>query len=94
MAEGESFWTSDEGILLRLEDLAGDFTFKTYNGALLGNFREAGFSKLVWVGVEDDKICEDCLDHVGRVYRSYGFLPKMPRHIKCRCLWDILMELE
>ena len=89
-----SFWLSEEGILLRLEDLSNDFSFRVYNGALLGNFKEAGFEKLVWVGVEDDKICEDCLDHVGRVYRSHGFLPKMPRHIKCRCLWDIFMELE
>lgn len=93
MAEQENFWLSDEGIFLRLEDLAGDFSFKTYNGALIGNFREAGFSELVWVGVEDDSICEDCLDHVGRVYRASGFLPKMPRHIRCRCLWDVWMEL-
>ena len=89
----EDFWTSDEGILLRLEDLAGDFAFKTYNGALLGRFKEAGFSQLVWVGVEDDKICDDCLDHAGRIYRSYGFLPRMPRHVHCRCLWDIFVEL-
>lgn len=89
----QDFWTSDEGVLIRLEDLAGDFAFKVYNGALLGSFREAGFSKLVWVGVEDDNICDDCFGHSGRVYRSYGFLPKMPRHVRCRCLWDIFVEL-
>jgi hypothetical protein len=30
---------------------------------------------------------------VGRVYRASGFLPRMPRHIKCRCLWDVFIEL-
>lgn len=89
----EQFWSSDEGILLRLEDLSHDFTFKTYNGALKGSFREAGFKSLMWVAVVDKSTCEECLGLNGNTYPAWGFLPKMPRHPHCRCMFDIFMEM-
>ena len=85
----KAFWSSEEGVLLRMEDLAGDFTFKVYNGALKGNFKEAGFTTFVWVGVEDDVICEKCLLRNGKEYKSGMFLPNIPAHPHCRCLWDV-----
>jgi len=89
----ESFWLSEKGILIRLEDLAGDFTFRVYNNALKGNFKEAGFTKFVWVAVEDDKICGKCLARSGKVYRSGQFMPNIPAHPHCRCLFDIEVTL-
>jgi hypothetical protein len=89
----EEFWSSEEGVLIRLEDLSHDFAFRTYNGALLGAFRESGFKTLKWVGVMDAHICEECEDLNGEEYQTNWFLPRMPRHVKCRCFWDVLMAL-
>ena len=89
----EDFWTSEEGITLRLEDLAGDFTMKVYNGALRGSFKEAGFDLLEWVSVIDINTCSACLDLSGRVYRGSGFLPRQPRHPNCRCFMDVYMRM-
>jgi len=89
----EEFWLSEEGILIRLEDLAHDFSFKTYNGALKANFQEAGFKEFEWVTVIDKDTCNYCDSQAGRRYRIGQFLPKMPAHIKCRCFWDVRMEI-
>jgi len=89
----EDFWLSDEGILVRLEDLAHDFTFKVYNGALKGAFKEAGIKALEWVTTIDEKTCDYCDSQAGRRYNIGQFLPKIPAHIKCRCFWDMLIGL-
>jgi len=90
----EDFWLSDEGILLRTEDLARDFSFRVYNRALKGNFVEAGFSSFLWVAVVDAKTCDYCDSQNGRMYKSGQFLPRIPAHPNCRCLWDIYMRME
>jgi len=82
------FWTSDEGILIRLEDLAHDIAFKTYNNAMKGAFKESGIRELIWTSVMDRTVCTYCEYQNGRRYNVGQFLPKLPAHIKCRCGWD------
>jgi len=92
MSEG-NFWLSDEGILIRLEDLAHSFTYKSYNGAIKGAFREAGITEFEWVTTIDDRTCNRCDSLSGRRYKSGQFMPRMPAHIGCRCFWDAYIEL-
>lgn len=89
----EEFWTSKEGILIRLEDLAHDFTFKVYNGATKAYFEDAGFKRFRWVTAVGRWTCKYCLNQNGREYKSGQFIPRIPVHIKCNCFWDILVTL-
>jgi len=91
----EDFWLSDEGILIRMEDLAHDFTFKVYNGALKGAFREAGIQEFIWVTdyTKGNIPCNYCDGQNGRPYTSGQFLPKMPAHNKCKCFWDARIKV-
>ena len=91
----EDFWLSDEGILIRLEDIAHDFTFKVYNGAKKWIFKEAGFKKLIWTAdyTAGNVPCIYCDGQNGRPYNIGMFLPKMPAHIKCKCGWDVRIGL-
>jgi len=89
----EEFWSSDEGILLRLEDLAHDFTYKTFNGAVKGSFREAGITEFEWVTTIDDRTCNRCDSLSGRRFKATQFMPKIPLHVGCRCFLDAYIEL-
>lgn len=91
----EDFWLSDEGILVRLEDLSHQFTFQTYNGALKGSFKEAGVQELVWVAdyTGGNEPCPYCDSQNGRIYSISQFLPRVPAHIKCKCFWDMRIRL-
>lgn len=94
MVNKEEFWTSDEGILIRLQDLAHDFVFKTFNGAVRGYAKDAGFKKFKWISVlRAGHTCKYCWNQHNRIYRSGQFMPKIPAHIGCECFWDILIEL-
>lgn len=93
----EEFWTSEKGILVRLEDLAHDFVLRTYNGAVKGAFKEAGITRLKWITDIDLRrrggTCNICLYRHGKVYHTGMFLPRMPVHNHCKCGWDIKVEL-
>jgi len=91
----EEFWTSDEGILIRMEDLAHDFTFRIYNGAMKGLFKDSGFKELVWVAdyTKVTKPCDYCDSQNGRPYHIGMFLPRMPAHQHCKCGWDVRIAL-
>ena len=102
MAEGsiedlEEFWTSEQGVTIRLEDLAHDFVLRTYNGAVRGAFKEAGIKRLKWVtDIQLKKrggTCQICLNRHDRIYNTGMFLPRMPVHNNCNCYWDAYMEL-
>lgn len=88
----EEFWLSEEGILIRLHDLAHDVNWRIYNGALQMSYKEAGFKVLVWVSAVDPTTCKYCLSQNGREYRVGQFLPRIPHHINCRCAWDISID--
>jgi len=87
----KGFWTSDEGIIVRLEDLAEDFAFRIYNGAIKGAFKEAGFRELIWVAdyTKATKPCDYCDSQNGRRYHTGMFLPRIPAHPHCNCGWDL-----
>ena len=89
----EEFWSSEEGILIRLQDLAHDFTFKVFNKAVQAYAKDAGFKKFRWVTVIDKGTCQFCLNQNGKEYKSGQFMPKIPKHVGCRCFLDILIEL-
>jgi len=89
----KEFWTSDEGIVIRMEDLAHDFTFRTYNGAMKGIFKDAGFKELIWVAVITRGTCNYCDSQNGRRYNIGMFLPRMPAHPHCACGWDVRIAL-
>jgi len=59
--QAQEFWSSEEGIIIRLEDLAHDFTFKTYNHALKAYFKDAGFKRFRWVTAVGKWTCKYCL---------------------------------
>jgi len=93
--QAQEFWLSDEGILIRLEDLAHDFVFQTYNGALKGTFKDAGFKEFIWVAdyTKGNIPCNYCDGQNDRSYRAGMFLPRMPAHVKCKCFWDARIAL-
>jgi len=95
--QAQEFWSSEEGITIRLQDLSHDFTFKVFNGAIRGYAKDAGFKKFRWItsinNIARGVSCSYCKAQNGREYKSGQFLPKMPAHIGCDCFWDILMEL-
>jgi len=101
MSSKESYWLSEEGIHLRLEGLANDLGWRTYNGALSMSYKEAGFKKLVWVTNIQFPIglhrrgstCKICFSRNGRVYRVGQFLPRIPVHNSCNCFWDVEVEV-
>ena len=97
MSEREEFWSSEEGITIRLQDLAHEFTFKTFNGALKGYFKESGIKKLRWITSKDNinkgVSCIICLRRNGKIYNTGQFLPYIPAHLGCDCYWDIGVAL-
>ena len=41
------------------------------------------------IGPDDERTCDWCGEHIGRVYRMGRFMPDLPKHIGCRHFWDI-----
>lgn len=92
--EGEEyFWTSDAGILLRLEDLAQMVVWRTVNNAIQIIGSEIGAKGFEWITEIDNKTCDYCDGQSGRRYRVGQFMPQIPAHPNCRCHWDMLLSL-
>lgn len=89
------YWLTDEGIDDRLEMLAEQVAFRTFNSALVTEGKKQGYSKYVVRGPWDAKTCDSCAEVVGRsrfnVYTAYQFMPILPRHPNCRHYWDIVL---
>lgn len=86
------FWTSDKGLLLRLDDLAESITWETVNNSLRILASEAGIKNFEWVTEIGPTTCDYCDAQSGRRYRVGQFMPRLPAHVSCRCHWDILTE--
>lgn len=88
----EGFWSSDQGILMRLEDLSEAVVWQTFNNAtqLVGS--EAGATMFEWVSEIDEKTCNYCDRQSGRRYRVGQFIPRIPAHPGCRCFWTVYFE--
>ena len=96
----ENYWLSEEGITLRLGDLAHDVSWRSYNGALQMSYEEAGFKELVWItniqfpiGLHrKGSTCKLCFSRNGKRYRIGQFLPRQPVHPNCSCWFDVYIE--
>lgn len=86
------FWSSDKGLLLRLDDLAESVTWETVNNAFRILASEAGIRNFEWVTEISPNTCSYCDAQSGRRYRVGQFMPRLPAHIACKCHWDILTE--
>jgi len=92
MAEG--FWLSDMGISIRLEDLSQLITSRTFNNALQMYAPETGLKNFSYTTMRDGRVCDLCSPFEGNVYRAGQFMPILPRHIGCRCLYDVYFNVE
>lgn len=83
------YWTSDEGILLRLEMMSEFVVWRTVNRAIQIYGSEAGAETFEWVSEIDQNTCGYCDSQSGRRYRRGQFMPEIPAHPRCRCHWDV-----
>jgi hypothetical protein len=86
------FWLSEQGLDVRLQDLAEAVTWETFNDMtqLTGNEEHA--KAFEWVTEISPETCDYCDGQSGRRYRIGQFLPQIPSHPNCRCHWDVLFE--
>lgn len=89
----EDFWTTEEGLDLRLEDPAEAVTWETINDATILTGSEAGATTFEWVTEIGPTTCNYCDAQSGRRYRTGQFTPDIPTHPNCRCHWDVLFEM-
>lgn len=86
----DEYWSEMGGIFVRLEMFGEQLQYKTYNQAVVITASTVGIFNLKMVGPLDERTCDWCAEHVGRVYRSnQGFMPILPKHPNCRHWWDI-----
>lgn len=88
----ESFWTSEAGLLVRLEDLSWTLHTQVYNNAIQVRVNADPALSIVefgYVTEGDNRVCEDCSRFEGRRFRRGQFMPNLPRHPGCRCYWDL-----
>jgi len=82
------FWDTEKGLSVRLKDIAHDLAWRTYNGALKMSYEEAGFKTLEWITTFTKGTCKYCERQHGRKYKVGQFLPRIPHHPDCKCIWD------
>jgi SPP1 gp7 family putative phage head morphogenesis protein len=86
------FWKSDVGIAARIEMLAEQVIWQTFNHALKAYAGESGVKQFEWVTEIDVRTCNYCDAQSGRRYRIGQFMPEIPCHIFCRCHWDVVIQ--
>ena len=86
----DEYWSEMGGIYVRLDMFGHQLEWMTYNTAVRITASSVGVFNLKMVGPLDERTCEWCEEHVGRVYQSNrGFIPMLPKHPNCRHWWDI-----
>ena len=90
----EDYWNSEPGILIRLEDLAEFIAYTTYNNAIQVYASKVDPKYFTWRAVMDHDTCDYCASQNGRLYRRGQFMPAIPAHPGCRCVWDVTFEKE
>jgi hypothetical protein len=91
------FWKTLKGLRARLADIAHHFTWSSLNttvketvAVLEPEDPETGEPrKLLWVTMEDEKVCDYCNEQEGEYSFDDEFLPMIPGHVFCRCWWQI-----
>ena len=94
------FWKSIRGLLARLADLSHNLTWSTVNTAIKEQLAvieddyqattgEPSGRKLYWTTMDDEKVCDYCNEQEGEYSFDDPFLPVIPGHAMCRCVWQI-----
>ena len=86
------YWKSPPGIQNRISQLSSNFTYKLVNNAIKITAQEEKAKWLIWITAGDDRVCPICAPRHLRRYRPTWFLPNLPSHSGCRCVWEIVWE--
>jgi len=89
-AWASDYWYTPEGITRRIEMLSEYFTYKIVNNSLLAYGETYGIKRFMWITAADEKVCPYCGKHDRKIYRVGQFLPPLPAHANCRCIWSLL----
>lgn len=91
-AAAGDYWETKEGVWARLQALAHDVQYRTFNGAIQVYASKAGFYSFEWVtqpSLSATGPCPICLGHDRKIYRRGQFMPEMPVHVNCVCIFRI-----
>ena len=83
------YWSTMGGIGVRLEMLGHQIEYSTFSRAIIITASSIGRFDFKMIGPDDERTCNWCGEHIGRVYRMGRFMPDLPKHIGCRHFWDI-----
>ncbi|MCJ7574332.1 hypothetical protein MUO93_08745 [Candidatus Bathyarchaeota archaeon] len=83
------YWSTMGGIGVRLGMLGHQIEWGTFNGAVRITASSIGVFNFKMIGPDDERTCEWCGEHIGRVYRTGHFMPDLPKHVNCRHFWDL-----
>ena len=86
------YWQSPPGISNRISSLSSNFTYKLVNNAVKIVAQKEKAKWLVYITAGDDRVCPICSPRHLRRYRPTYFLPNLPSHIGCRCMWEVRWE--
>jgi len=88
LSEGsEGFWSSVEGIGMRLGMLSGSINTGSYNNAL--QVLAPAYGVQYFKMSDPQPKCEYCSKYFGRIYRQGMFMPELPAHPFCPHIWDV-----
>lgn len=81
MNEEGGYWSSEDGILVRLEMLGNAVVYGSFNGAIRISANAFGITKLMMAGPEP--VCPYCQQYYGEIYQVNWFMPEFPAHPNC-----------
>jgi hypothetical protein len=87
--EPQPYWSTMGGIGVRLKMFGQQIEYSTFNKSVVITASSIGRFNFMMIGPEDERTCEWCNEHLGRVYRMGQFMPDLPKHPNCRHFWDI-----
>lgn len=83
------YWSTMGGVGVRLEMFGHQLEWGLFNKAVRITASKIGVFNFKMIGPDDERTCEWCGEHLGRVYRQGRFMPSLPKHPNCRHFWDI-----
>ena len=97
MSETPDYWKTLKGLIARLADIAHHLTWSSLNTgvketvAVLEPINPETIEphKLIWMTMEDEKLCPFCEENAGEYDMDAEFIPIIPAHVMCRCWWEI-----
>jgi len=90
----EDYWESWEGVQVRLNDLAEDLVYRTFNRAVQAYGSKMGIKWFTIVGADDERICDHCLEILyAGPWRAGQFMPDIPAHVGCRHYYDYIIPI-